>query len=44
MARRRYWRRHRPEAIEDLLAPGIGFLSLGIVGYALIHTAQIIAW
>jgi len=44
MARRHYWRRRRPETIEDILAPLFGLLSLGIVGYVLTHTAQIITW
>lgn len=43
MAQRRYWRRRRPESFEDVLAPLVGFLSLGIVAYVLTHTAQVIA-
>jgi restriction system protein len=43
MAQRRYWRRRRLESFEDVLAPLVGFLSLGIVAYVLTHTAQVIA-
>src|ERR1700694_4565075 len=36
MARKRYWRRHKPTSLEDTLGPLlVGFLLLGIVGYML---------